>query len=147
MANVLYFEDLTDKELYVYMLLLDRCRMTKNGIMKSYVCNLEMELQYKAKKKSKKCLLDNLDNTVMTLNEFFDCCKSLHKKGFIKKWYYNIHVHGNGGAMDEFSCQVLNYCSEVIECARKLHRFRAEIKFGERELKELREELDNKIYL
>ena len=134
------FEDLTDKELYIYMFLLGMCRMDEEGNMRSGIYDLvRSELEYKNTRK--KCTLQ--DNTVMTLNEFFDCCRSLHKKKFIKKWYYKIHVHGNGSSIDEFSCVLLNYCPEVIKLARETHRLRAEIKSGERELIELREYINN----
>lgn len=140
LINEFTFEDLTDKELYIYMFLLEMCRMDEEGNMRSGIYDLvRSELEYKNTRK--KCLFK--DNTVMTLNEFFDCCRSLHKKKFIKKWYYKIHVHGNGSSIDEFSCVLLNYCPKVIKLARETHRLRAEIKFGEKDLTELREYINN----
>lgn len=136
------FEDLTDKELYIYMFLLENCHRDEEGNVRGGTYNLLRELEYKrGKNTSKKCTLK--DHTVMTLNEFFDCCRSLHKKKFIKKWYYKIHVHSNGGSMDEFSCVLLNYCPEVIKLAKETFSLRLEIRNGQRELIELREYINN----
>ena len=124
-------------QLHLYMFLLENSRLNEDGELRSYVYELTNKLGYKrGKNKRKKCHLQ--DHTVMTLEEFFECCKSLHKKKWIKKWNYKIHVHGNGGSMDLFQCEILNWNMELIEVSRRTLRERNDIRLGFKELEDIR---------
>lgn len=120
------FSDLTDKELYVYFTCLYYA-YNEHGIWKNKLNSLT------------KVHLGEF----MTLNEFFNCCKSLHRKKYIKKWYYNIHVNGNGGSMEEFGCVLtrLPPCMGkdiFVELSKGNSRLMKEMRDKNIELKELR---------